>query len=170
MKKSMFGMIVVFGLVLSFSVMVFAVDPPTVTNTLVKRDFTILKTADLRVNMIEAWPCACELDAAAVDAMIVKGNIVVRVQNAGPFATDARITLKVFNYRSNMELGFAKAIHLENNQFENVVLAAISSTSPFLIKKSYGIRAEIVVTSAGVTDPNTSNNTKTINICQYTID
>jgi hypothetical protein len=96
--------------------------------------------------------------------------MIVRVQNAGPFATDAKITLKVFNYRSNMELGFAKAIHLENNQFENVVLAPISSTSPFLIKKSYGIRAEIVITSAGVTDPNTSNNSKTINVCQYTID
>jgi hypothetical protein len=84
--------------------------------------------------------------------------------------TDAKIALMVFNYCSNMELGFAKAIHLENNQFENVALAAISSTSPQLIKKSYGIKAEIVSTSAGVTGPNTSNNKKTINVCQYMID
>jgi hypothetical protein len=84
--------------------------------------------------------------------------------------TDAKIALMVFNYSLNMELGFAKAIHLENNQFENVVLAAISSTSLLLIKKSYAIRAEIVATSTGVNDPNTSNNKKTINECQYMID
>jgi hypothetical protein len=172
MKKNMLRMIVVLGLIFSFSGIVLAVDPPTMANTIVKKDYTILKTADLRVNFIEAWPCACEADAGAANAIILKGPVIVRVQNAGPFATDAYIKVRIWNYFTSSEQQHAKLIHLNSNEFKNEVITSINATAtaPWLFKKSYGIKAEITVNSPNTTDPNASNNSKTINVCQYTID
>jgi hypothetical protein len=167
MKKSI---LIFLGLVLSLSGVLIAVDPPSVANTVVQGDLRLPKRADLEINSIEAWPCACEADAATVDALILKGNIVLRVHNKGPYATDAQISVKVFNYRSGNELGYAKAIHLNNNQYGSYVLATITPTSPLLIKKSYGFKAEIKVTTPGISDLVTSNNTKTLNVCQYIIE
>ena len=172
MKKNLFKLAVVFGLVLSFCSFALADDPPTLATTIVKKDLTILKTADLRVNFIEAWPCGCEADAGAANAIILKGPVTVRVQNAGPFATDAYIKVRIWNYFTSSEQQHAKLIHLNSNEFKNEVITTINATAaaPWLFKKSYGIRAEITVNSPNTTDPNASNNSKTINVCQYTID
>lgn len=166
MKKNL---LILLGLVLSLGGILIAVDPPTMTNTIVQGDLRIPMKADLEVTAVEAYPCACETDTAVVDAMIVKGNIVVHVHNKGPFGTDAKIMVRVFNYRSGTELGYAKAIHLNKNEYASHALAIITPASPLLIKKSFGVRAEIVVNSAGVTDPVATNNKKTINKCEYII-
>lgn len=172
MKKGFIGILAVLGFVLFASGIILAENPPVNTNVIVKKDLTILKTADLAVNELEAWPCGCETDAAAADAIILKGNPIVHVHNNGPFATDAMLKVRIWNLRTNSEVQHAYAIHLNNNQSLNQVISSMnaSPTTPMLIKKSYGVKAEIVVSSTGTSDPNASNNVKIINVCHYTIE
>jgi len=131
-----------------------------------------LKTADLQVSWIQAWPCACENLMSKVDAMIVKGRVIVRVANAGPLAAKAGITAKVFFRESGLVFDSPAPIHLEANQHADVVLfESFRQVIPMLlIKKSLGIEVKVDLTSKGMFDPNTSNNTKKITACNYVIE
>lgn len=131
-----------------------------------------LNRADLQVSWIKAWPCACLEAAATADAMILKGPIVVHVTNAGPKATDAKVSLEADDLNRSAAIQIFKDIHLEVNQHLDVVF--LEDTSPahmVLLKKSAGITARIMLPyGSTLTDPNGANDTKTINSCTSVID
>jgi hypothetical protein len=131
-----------------------------------------LNWADLQVSWIKAWPCACMEAAAAADAMILKGPVVVHVTNAGPRGTDAKIyfTCDDLNRSGNIEI--YKDIHLDAKQGADVVfLEDTSPTHMRLLKKSGGIYVKISLPiGSTLTDPDTSNNVKQIFACTSVID
>ncbi len=131
-----------------------------------------LNRADLQVSWIKAWPCACLEPAAAADAMILKGPIVVHVTNAGPRAADAKVSLEADDLNRSGAMQIFKDIHLEPNQHADVVF--LEDTSPshmVLLKKSAGISARIMLPyGSSLTDPNSANDTKRIAACTSVLD
>jgi hypothetical protein len=125
----------------------------------------------LQVSWIQAWPCSCQELTAAVDALILKGPIRVHVTNAGPKAADAKIHVTFRDLNRSAISEMTKDIHLDVNQHVDVVF--IEDTSPthmVLLRKSVGIEARISLTTAGMFDPDGSNNTKKITACTSVVD
>ena len=169
MKNKFLGSCVVVSLVLALGVIAFAVGQgPTPQKQ--PKPFP-LPTADLQIKWIKAYPCGCDDVAAAVDAMILEGPIVVRVHNAGPQAADAKVMIVPFLFFREV-MTSEKNIHLEKDQSLDVItFPDLSPQKPMLIHRSFGIKAEIKLTSGAAIDPNLSNNSLTINQgCQQNIE
>jgi hypothetical protein len=127
--------------------------------------------ADLQVSWIKAWPCACLEPAAAADTMILKAPIVVHVTNSGPKAADARVLVTFQDLKKYDPVQASKDIHLNAGQHLDV--AFIEDTSParmVLLRKSIGIEAMISLTTAGISDTDSSNNVKKITACTSVVD
>ncbi len=131
-----------------------------------------LNRADLQVSWIKAWPCACLEAAAAADAMILKGPIVVHVANAGPKAADAKVSLECNDLNRSGNVQIFKDIHLGARQEADLVfLEDTSPTHMVLLKKSAGIYARIMLPyGSSLTDPNSANDTKRITACTAVVD
>ena len=136
-----------------------------------------IATADLQIKWITATPCACTAELAAAHATILEGPVIVRVHNAGPRVAEAILTVLIWqNYRSIGAIMDEKRIHLEKNQSLDVVTFAYLNPQKTILvwTEGYGerdgITAEIKPISAGLVDPNLSNNAKAIHGCQQVID
>jgi len=172
MNNKVWGVILVLGLVLVFvGLAVGSGQIPPQKKTFPAPVPVPLNWADLQVSWIQAWPCACLEPAAAADVMILKGAIRVHVTNAGPKAADARIQVTFQNLKVYDRVQISKDIHLEVNQHADVDF--IEDTGPtrmVLLRKSVGIEAKISLTTAGLFDPDSSNNTKKITACTSVVD
>lgn len=123
--------------------------------------------ADLQIKWVAASPCACDPDAAAVDAIILQGPVTVRVYNAGPLAADAEVTVAAMLHRfGSVVPQFPQKVHLEKGQSQSVVFfQSYNAQHGLLVCRSKGIKADIKLTGGAALDPNLSNNTLTIHGC-----
>ena len=115
----------------------------------------VIKKSDLGVRAIVAQSCKCDL--GDVDALYVN-KIKVRVYNSYPGNRTTAGTLKVtyHDLRSGMLKTVTKPVPSVAIGGEVDVIAV---NSPVLVKKSVGIKAEVIATT--VPDANNTNNTRT---------
>ena len=173
MNKKTWGIVGILGLALMLAGLGLAVAARQVPPKNVPRPTPIpLNRADLQVSWIKAWPCACTELAAAADAMILKGPIVVHVANAGPMAADAKVDLECDDLNRSGKSQIFKDIHLAAHQEADLVF--LEDTSPshmVLLRKSAGIYVRIMFPyGSSMIDPNTSNDIKTIYACTAVVD
>lgn len=127
---------------------------------------TIPKIADLKVDTIHSYNCACELEG--VDAFYM-GNIMVDVANASGIATTSTLTVTYHDLVAGPQT-VVKTISTLNPYPTNpwALQRFVVVNHPVLVKKSTGIRAEIQPTPP-TTESNPVNNVKIVNRCNIMV-
>ncbi len=127
---------------------------------------------DLRVDIIHAYRCACDLPG--VDAFYM-GNIMVDVSNhkvSGRGAkTESILTVTYFDLMQGQMVTITKNLPAMNPYPTNpwTLQRYVVVNSPVLVKKSVGIKAVIKPKPTNITDPVPANNTKIIKKCQVMV-
>jgi hypothetical protein len=130
------------------------------------------RTTDLKVDGIFDGQCKCDL--ADVDALYMS-RIAVTVSNnyqqSGGAASTSLLTVTYFDLKLGRQVTQTKNLSALSPHPTNpwVVQETPVVTSPVLIKKSAGIRAEVKPTSPGVTDSNLSNNAMVEHDCKVMV-
>jgi hypothetical protein len=132
----------------------------------------IAGSTDLKVDGIFGPNCKC--DISDVDAVYM-GRINVTVSNnyqkSGGLATQSELTVTYHDLRSGQLVTVKKQLPVIKPYPTNpwVLQEYQVVTSPVLVKKSVGIKAEIKPTSPGVSDSDNSNNSMTVRKCEVMI-
>ncbi len=116
------------------------------------------RPCDVSVSYVEYFDCPCDLD---MDVYYVDDYVSVKVFNDSTLNPGVKLTVKYFDIPSNRIKTITKNVTFTNRGGRKVIVL----NRPLLIKKSYGVRAEVALTSPGLVDPNLSNNKKTQLLC-----
>lgn len=106
---------------------------------------------DVSIMYIEFFNCPCELD---MDVFYVSDRIAVKLFNESTLSPNVKLTVKYFDIPSNRIKTITKNVTFAGRSSKKVTVI----NRPLLIKKSYGVKAEVEVTSANMVDPDLSNN------------
>ena len=106
---------------------------------------------DVSISYIEYFDCPCDLD---MDVFYVDERIAVKLFNESTLSPSVKLTVKYFDVRSNRERTITRNINFAGRGSKKVTVM----NSPILIKKSYGVKAEVEVTSSNIVDTDLSNN------------
>ena len=122
--------------------------------------------ADLKVDVIHAYRCACDLDG--VDAFYMS-NIMVDLSNGSGVATTSTLTVTYYDVLAGPQT-VSKSISSLNPYPTNpwALQRFVVVSHPVLVKKSVGIKAEIKPTSP-TTDSNPANNIKVVKRCDVMV-
>jgi|GEM_PF-3007749 len=120
---------------------------------------------DLKITAIETGPCQCYQNLVQANA-IFPTSISVHVMNAGKVnVATAELTVKYYHLSLSKWVTKKKTIGpLNATSYPSAQIITMVST-PKLIKKSTGITATVKITSTGVVDSDSSNNSRTIKDC-----
>lgn len=116
-------------------------------------------SADVSISYIQYFNCPCDIN---LDAYYVDQYMSVKLFNPSNFSPTVRLTVKYFDLQLNRVKTIVKTVTFSGRGSKNVV---IHRNHPLLIKKSYGVRAEVRVTNSNMIDPNMTNNKMTQYIC-----
>ena len=112
---------------------------------------TMKLPCDVSISYIEYFDCPCDLD---MDVFYVDERIAVKLFNDSALSPGVKLTVKYFDVRSNRERTITRNITFVGRSPKKVTVM----NSPILIKKSYGVKAEVEVTSSNMVDTDLSNN------------
>ena len=119
---------------------------------------TMRQPCDVSVSYIEYFNCPCDLD---MDVYYVDSYLSVKVFNDSTLNPTVKLTVKYFDIPSNRVKTVIKNVNFTNRGGKKIIVL----DRPLLIKKSYGVRAEVALTGPGLVDPDLSNNKKTQLLC-----
>ncbi len=115
-------------------------------------------TSDISVSYIEYFNCPCDI---AMDVYYVDSYLSVKIFNESTLKPTVKITVKYFDIPSNRVKTISKNHTFTGRGGKKVIM----NHGPLLIKKSYGVRAEITMVGSTITDPKPANNKLTQLLC-----
>ena len=108
-------------------------------------------SCDVSIMYIEYFDCPCDPD---MDVFYVDERIAVKLFNESTLSPSVKLTVKYFDVRSNRERTITRNVTFAGRSSKKVTVI----NTPLLIKKSYGVKAEVEVTSSNIVDTDLSNN------------
>lgn len=105
---------------------------------------------DVSIMYIEYFDCPCDLD---MDVFYVDKRIAVKLWNE-KLNPNVKLTVKYFDIPTNRVKTITKNVSFTGRSGKKITIL----NRPVLIKKSYGVKAEVEVTNSNMTDTNLSNN------------
>ena len=113
---------------------------------------------DVSILYIEYFNCPCDLD---MDVFYVDNRIAVKLFNESTLKPNVKLTVRYFDIQANRVKTIIKNVSFAGRGSKKVTVL----DRPVLIKKSYGVKATIDVTSPNMEDSDLSNNQKEQFIC-----
>ena len=141
---------------------------PKIKTNLKVRKFQLKLSTDLRVDVIHASRCKCDLSDVGAFYM---SNIMVDVSNhklrGVGTTTESVLTVKYFDMNRGRMVTITKNLPRMNPYPKNpwTLQRFMVVNHPVLVKTSVGITAEIKPKTSNVSDPVPANNKKTIKRC-----
>jgi hypothetical protein len=114
---------------------------------------------DVSISYIQYFNCPCNIN---LDAYYVDKYLSVKLFNESTLKPTVELKVKYFDMMQNRLLTITRNVTFNGRGSKNVV---IHNNRPMLIKKSYGVQAEVALKSTNMHDPDMSNNQRTQLIC-----
>jgi hypothetical protein len=113
---------------------------------------------DVSISYIQYFNCPCNLE---LDAYYVDQYLSVKLFNASTLKPTVELKVTYFDITQNRLKTITRNVTFNGRGSQNVVI----SNHPLLIKRSYGVQAEVTLKSKNMHDPDLSNNRKTQMTC-----
>jgi len=113
---------------------------------------------DVSIMYIEYFDCPCDLD---MDVFYVDERIAVKLWNESTLSPNVKLTVKYYDIRKKRVSTIIKNVSFSGRGAKKIPVV----DSPILIKKSYGVKATVEVTSTNMVDSDLSNNEKEQLLC-----
>ncbi len=113
---------------------------------------------DVSIMYIEYFDCPCDLD---MDVFYVDERIAVKLFNESTLSPNVKLKVKYFDIPTNRVKTITRNVSFTGRGSKKITVM----NRPLLIKKSYGVKAEVEVISTNMVDSNLSNNTAEQFLC-----
>jgi hypothetical protein len=113
---------------------------------------------DVSVSYIEYFNCPCDIK---MDVYYADRTLSVKLFNDSTLKPTVALTVKYYDIFAHKLRTITKDVTFTGRGGKHVIM----NNRPMLIKKSYGVTAEVVLKSKNMRDPNMANNKKTQKIC-----